>query len=803
MKKSPVSHRVWIYVGFVALIGISAITHSLYSLYVNPIGWNWFVLAVLTLITGSTTIRLSAVPATISISETFVFTSVLLFGPPAGVLTIALDALVISLWLARKREPFYRIIFNIGALPAALWLSANLFYAISGFQPLATLKDPVSISLLLKPLTIFTICYFLLNSWSIALAISLETGLSPVRVWKDNFAWLSLNYFGGASMAALLVSYTRNIDFAYLAFVLPLLAVLYITFAMSMGRVEDARRHLSQLNLLYMSTIETLAMAIDAKDQITHGHIRRVQHYATALAKKMGVRDAAQLQAIEAASLLHDMGKLAVPEYILNKPGPLTPAEFEKMKLHSSVGADILSAIDFPYPVVPIVRHHHECWDGSGYPDGLAGADIPIGARILSVVDCYDALTSDRPYRPRLSDADAMRILVDRRGTMYDPIVVDTFSRVHASIAPTEISVDSMSDGLSAITRGAVVGPQTGPSGARLDDITASTEEMLVLYDLARGLTGHFDLSDAADVISKHLRRIVPASTCVFFVYEIATDELRAAHASGENAPHFFGLRIPRGQRLTGWVAANKQTIVNSDPTLDLGEVARSLRPPLRSCLSTPLVQGPELVGVLTVYSTHRNAFSEDHRRIIEVIGRQVSRTVKCAVDFEHDRSTTLKDQLTGLPNLQHLERFIAAEMASPSGPAPLSLIFVDFRSLKAINVKFGRAGGDQALADVAEAIRGVLRGGDVLFRYESDEFVVLLAQTDSDAANAVATRIADRISERNDHCSAPEQRIEVTIGIATAPSDGVSLESLVTAARSRERVVPPHSSSTQSRTVH
>jgi putative nucleotidyltransferase with HDIG domain len=410
MTSSGLSRWARVYVWAIASIGVCAIAHSIYVLYTAPIGWNWFLLAILTLVSGSATVKLPSVPATISISETFVFTSVLLFGPAAGTLTVALDALVISLWLARKGHPFYRIAFNICALPASLWIGAHIFYEIWGQPPLSYLHqpDPIEIGSLLAPLVLFTVTYYLLNSWLIALAISLEKHLSPIKVWKDNFAWLSLNYFGGASVAALLVTYTRNIDFAYLAFVLPLLAVLYFTFSMSLGRVEDANKHLSELNSLYMSTIETLAMAIDAKDQITHGHIRRVQHYAIGLARAVGVKDSTQIRAIEAASLLHDMGKLAVPEYILNKPGALTPAEFEKMKVHASVGADILSAIDFPYPVVPIVRHHHESWDGSGYPDGLRGSQIPIGARILSVVDCFDALTSDRPYRPRLSDTEAI-----------------------------------------------------------------------------------------------------------------------------------------------------------------------------------------------------------------------------------------------------------------------------------------------------------------------------------------------------------------------------------------------------------
>src|SRR5687767_1193670 len=229
-------------------------------------------------------------------------------------------------------------------------------------------------------------------------------------------------------------------------------------------------------------------MAIDAKDQITHGHIRRVQQYAVGLASWIGLTDPAQIRAIEAASLLHDMGKLAVPEYILNKPGKLTPAEFEKMKLHASVGADILSAIEFPYPVVPIVRHHHENWNGTGYPDGIKGSDIPIGARILSVVDCFDALTSDRPYRPRLSDAEAIHILVERRGSMYDPLIVDTFIDAHVEIAPRETPAPS-NQGIAVLARDARLVESTLDGGAGLDNISSSTEEMVALFELARGLS--------------------------------------------------------------------------------------------------------------------------------------------------------------------------------------------------------------------------------------------------------------------------------------------------------------------------
>ena len=577
--------------------------------------------------------------------------------------------------------------------------------------------------------------------------------------------------------------------------ILPVLIISYLTFKTALGRIEDANTHLSQLNRLYLSTIETLAMAIDAKDQITHGHIRRVQQYAVGLARHLGITDAAQISAIEAASLLHDMGKLAVPEYILNKPGKLTPAEFERMKLHASIGADILSAIDFPYPVVPIVRHHHENWDGTGYPDGLHSTAIPIGARILSVVDCFDALTSDRPYRPRMADAEAIRILQARRGSMYDPLIVDTFIAIHTAgshtVPAVNIAESSVRAGRSehSLPQAAqtIATRAQGTAAASFDEIAASTEETLVLYDLAIGLTGQVHLGDVGDVIAKHLRRIVPASDIVFYVYEVQTDDLVSLHAAGSHAAHLVGLRIPRGERLSGWVAANKLTIVNADPILDLGDVSRLLRPRLRSCISTPLLLGQDLIGVLTLYSVDPDAFNEDHQRILEVVGRQVSHTVRQALTFERYRATDLRDTATGLPNIRQLERMFAAASTNVQPEDKVSVIFVTIRQGA---VRHGNSMGpvsDRAIEAVASGIRKALRVGDLLFRYDANELAVLLSQTDAETATLVAERtrlaLATELSERTEIWP-----VSVTLGVATAPADGVSVDDLVTTARGRER---------------
>jgi putative nucleotidyltransferase with HDIG domain len=351
------------------------------------------------------------------------------------------------------------------------------------------------------------------------------------------------------------------------------------------------------VNSLYLSTIETLAMAVDAKDQVTHGHIRRVQLYATELAKALGIQDQGLLKAIEASALLHDMGKLAIPEHILNKPGKLSSAEFEKMKMHAAIGADILSAIEFPYPVVPIVRHHHENWDGTGYPDGLMGTDIPIGARILAVVDCYDALTSDRPYRPKLSDADAVAILLERRGTMYDPLVVDTFIRVHAQLSADDVRDASVPHPAFAdLNRGSfrrVTEPAEQRSPSTGGDSRVSAAERFAPRRLA-----------ALERVSTDIGENVGAVGIVFAIYDPAADQLLVQLVAGQGVESLLGQRILLGQRSLGWVAANRRSILNSDPALDLASGVLSRTPNLTSSLVVPVCDGDELVGVLALYSS-------------------------------------------------------------------------------------------------------------------------------------------------------------------------------------------------------
>jgi len=602
-RASRLSLGARVYITVIVVAGTLAVAASVYDLTAAPPNSQWLVLAFLAFLTGSFSIKLPSINARISVSEAFVFAAVLLFGPSAATIIVTLDAIILSSWASSRRHSKVRAAFNICAAATAIWVAAHLFRLLLPQTPSSPQLEEI-----IFPVIVLSATYFAVNSFFIAIAISYEKSSSPIEIWKQNFAWVGLNYVGGASVAMLLVTYRQSIDLTAVSVILPILAITYLTFRTSFGRLGDANRHVAQVNDLYLSTIETLAMAVDAKDQITHGHIRRVQVYAVELAKRLGVTESSQLKAIEAAALLHDMGKLAIPEHILNKPGKLTPAEFETMKRHADIGADLLSSIRFPYPVVPIVRHHHEQWNGQGYPSGISGTDIPLGARILSVVDCFDALNSDRPYRPRLSVSEAFAILQERKGTMYDPLVVDQFLSAYHEMVDVANEAGEQA-------RTLLVSHATVDSGSSaLEEIRAAAADGAVLAATRQNLLEARNLTEAMNGLGQAVRQLTPSSACAFFRYSPESDDLFCECVSDDKFSALLGLRVRPGERVTGWVAANRQTISNSDATLDLGQAALVVEPRPRSAVSTPVLGLPgDFQGVLTAYSPVADVFTHRH----------------------------------------------------------------------------------------------------------------------------------------------------------------------------------------------
>ena len=583
------------YVGAIVLAGAVVIGWSALGLPSAPHAREWGVLAGIALVASRFPLRVPGRSAWFSISDTFYMTSALLFGPGPATVTIAVDSMLMS--HAFKTFSIRRFLFNSGAPALALWTGAGVFFWLSGSAPLFGIRLPIDN--LIVPLACFALTYFTLNSGLTAIAIALEKKRAPIEVWRSHFAVVSLNYFASGSVAYLLILLSQYLSVLALVAIVPLIAIIHLAMRSWSGRIEDAELHVATVDRLYLSTIGALSTAIEAKDGVTSSHIHRVQHYAMGLAKALGGLDEQTTKAIEAAALLHDTGKLAVPERILNKPGKLTPAEFETMKLHVDAGADILSSIDFPYPVVPIVRAHHENWDGSGYPNGLKGTDIPIGARILSVVDCYDALTSDRPYRAAMSDDEALAIIRARRATFYDPAVVDTFERVCRDIGPMPVK-PQLQKAIQQISR-AAASPVSIPVAAPVATSAADGPDSLhALANLARIVSGRPTATDVSSMIWSHVRHVVPNASCAFFLNEPATDSVKVKFVAGDASSALQGLEMKLGDRLTGWVAANQQAMINSEAKLDLGPEAAFVG--LNYCLSLPLVSDGQLAGVLSLY---------------------------------------------------------------------------------------------------------------------------------------------------------------------------------------------------------
>ncbi len=598
-----------LYVIVMAALGAAIAAWSAVLLPRAPHTAEWMMISALALVAGRFPLRIPGLTATFAVTDTFFVTSALLFGPGPATITVVIDSLAMSVG---RGYPVQRFLFNGSAPAISFWAGCQVFFVLVGSGPLIDM--PVPADQIVLPLAAWATVYYLLNSGLTAIAVALERGTSPFAVWR-RFGMVYLNYYAAASAAFFLYVVVKYVSLMALAGAVPLFAIVHLAMRSWTGRLKDAEEHVATVDRLYLSTIGALSTAIEAKDGVTSSHIHRVQHYAMGLAKAIGGLDELTLKALEAAALLHDTGKLAVPERILNKPGKLTPAEFETMKLHVDVGADILSSIDFPYPVVPIVRAHHENWDGTGYPNRLKGLDIPIGARILSVVDCYDALTSDRPYRAAMTDEEAFAIIRARRGTMYDPAVVDMFERVCGDIGPLVVKpqLQKVIQQISrAVNSSSAVMTPPAPAAAQAD----GPESLRALANLARVVSGKPTTADVASLIWSHVQHVVPNASCAFFVPDQATDSMKVAFVSGGAAGLLQGMSIKVGDRLTGWVAENQQPIVNSEATLDLGAEAALFD--LRFCLSVPLVAEGHLAGVLSLYSAE--AFKEEQAQKLQFV---------------------------------------------------------------------------------------------------------------------------------------------------------------------------------------
>ncbi|MBM3459649.1 MAG: HD domain-containing protein, partial [Armatimonadetes bacterium] len=321
--------------------------------------------------------------------------------------------------------PAHRALFNVANCAIACVISGLVY---EGVNLTRTTDGGEKATLEVLALTLFTTSYFLINTMGVSYAMSLQARKHWLAVWKENFLWTAPGFYACASVAAGINIAFNAIGPWSLVF-LPPIYVIYYSFRLYMDRINKDVAHISELNDLNQAVIASLATAIDAKDRTTSSHINRVKEYAEALADSANVTGPMR-QAISTGALVHDIGKLGIPDHILRKPGKLGPDEFRRMQSHVQIGAEILAPVPFKFPVVEVVMSHHERWDGLGYPHRLKGDQIPIGGRIISIVDVFDALTSNRPYRRAMTCEEALAVLREGAGKQFDPNLVDLFLKI-------------------------------------------------------------------------------------------------------------------------------------------------------------------------------------------------------------------------------------------------------------------------------------------------------------------------------------------------------------------------------------
>jgi len=625
------SVKTRIFISLVIAVGSLGVARNLLLWRSDDLA-SFLIYFLISLLASGLKLQLPAVTGTISVCYFFVLIGIVSLDLPQVLVTGCAAVLVQSFWQSAKRVRLVQIAFNMASSSIAITSSYYVFHS-SWLRRL-----PLELSVML---TLMACTYFLTTTVLVAGVIGLTENKSIGKIWRTTYVWAFPYYLLGAATAGLFEIAKRHLGWQTSLLVIPVSYLVYRSYRLYLGRLENEKKHAEETAALHLRTIESLALAIEAKDHTTHDHLQRVQVYAMELGKELNLKEN-ELEALRAASLLHDIGKIAVPEHIICKPGKLTPEEFEKMKVHPVVGAEILARAQFPYPVVPMVRSHHEKWDGSGYPDGLKGTEIPIGARILSAVDCLDALASDRQYRRALPLGKAMDMVAEQSGKSFDPEVVRILKDRYIELEQRARGAKAESFTLSTdikIERGAAPAAgfeetgdsEAGSSGRDKAAGLAMGAGMVALIQSLESLAGTLSRKEIFSIVAGRLYDTVPFDGVVLYTRHSGT--LVPEYASGIHDEVFSSLQIPVGEGLSGWVAANAGAIVNGNPSVDLGDLAGPAdRHLLKSALAIPLESEKAVNGVLTLFRADVDAFTSGDLRNLSSVSSSLGRLVETSM---------------------------------------------------------------------------------------------------------------------------------------------------------------------------
>ncbi len=743
----------------------------------------FLVYLLLTVVASGMKVSLPGVTGTMSASYVLVISCIIQFPLSEVAVVAVVSTLVQCFWKAKQRPRVIHLLFNASVMVLSTAVAYGAYHAWAPHVSLA-----VSIASA-------TCAYFVVNTVSIAAVIAMTEHKTLINIWKSFYLWSFPYYLLGASIAASM-RYVTKLNWEIGIAVLPMMFIIYRSYSLHIRQLEEEKRHAETMAALHLRTIETLAVAIEAKDQTTADHLKRVQIYSRELSKDLGLPDGEE-RALQAASILHDVGKIAVPDYIITKPGRLSPEEFDRMKIHPIVGAEIVERIQFPYPVAPIVRAHHEKWDGSGYPLGLQGEEIPIGARILSVVDCFDALASDRQYRKALPLAQAMAVVTHEAGKSFDPRIVELLERRYLELeelAQLKPSVEKAKLSLEAkVARGAspdagfeAAATRNGSTAASHSEALARTVDVANMFDQFISAAGiSLSGTETLALMCSRVRTLVPADAISLYLVENGT--LVPTYVAGENLKLLTALRIPLGQGVAGWVAENHQPILNGNPLVEPGY---GCGPPasiaLSSVLAIPLQTSWGTVAVLALYRTERDSFSRDDMRDLLAVSDRLSLAIESALQHEHRKTSRGVDAVTGLPNARSLYLKIAAEVAkSRESHSVLTVLLCGLEGVWDIHAAFGREAAEEVLEVIVRGFRESCRETDYVAWRGDDDFVFVLPGVSAETVNARIGSLRQLAGQAGLELWGADL-LSLSAGAATFPLDGERPEMLLAQAQTR-----------------
>ncbi len=597
--------------------------------------------------------------------------------------------------------------------------------------------------------------------------------------WREKLSLFTANLILGCAGAFILHIALLQFGLAVAWISLPLLLIGHLTAHDHFRRLREENRELSESGTIHLATVEALATAIDARDQLAHGHVRRMQIFAAGMGKALGL-SSDELQALQISALLHDIGKLAVPDNILNKPGELTAAEMDKVKVHPAVGAAILETINFPYPVVPAVRSHHEAWDGSGYPEQLQGENIPLLGRILAIVDAYDTMRSKFTYGADYTKEEARRALQNNAGKKFDPKLVDVFLR-HLREFENAVVVRGLSYADEKL-------PKSGSEYSYVDQIKRVNREMFIQYDLTRVFGSALDLKETLALFVEKVKENIQFDTCAVYLYEKTQGYAVAAHVEGKNDAFLKDRRVKPGEGATGYVLQKEELVNQVNPGLDFPFYYSEAAEEYTTMASLPLINEGRLIGALSLYSCEVECYEEDQIKLLQSISFIAAEAISKAMYHAETETRALTDPMTGLPNARCLQGQFEKEVArSKRSGNPFQVVMLDLDGFKAVNDNFGHKVGDQMLKDLAKIMRKQLRDYDFLARYAGDEFLAIVPDLTDEAVRDLCRRIEEAINGHRIQVTEDTfARVGVSIGTAAYPDFGETLDQLIVAADSK-----------------